>query len=370
MSKGGKSAGDSVVPPSAGSDIGAVLGQRYEVIRELGRGGMGVVYLCKDLVTGDRVALKRLRTPEEAKGQTRPEEGWWFHQEARAVASLEHPAIVRARDFGSLVDGTPYLVMDALPGRSVHEWMHTTKMSWHSIWSLVDQVLAGLAHAHARGVIHGDLKPSNVMVDMAAGGRGPRAYILDLGLAWLRQNRHDSRLDGLAAPQLATHAGAGTVGWVAPEQIRKAATLVGPPTDLYALGCILYRVLIGKEVFEGSAAEVLKAHKRTPVPPLTLPMDVPEAVGPYVQRLLAKRPWDRFEFASDARRDWAHFRPSIASTLEEIVAAAPRSSRPFQAFGHVNAQMVAQARSLAPGLMALKPAPFVARDEERRELLR
>jgi len=370
MSKGGGKSPTSDVPPApaAASDVGSVLGHRYEVIRELGRGGMGVVYLCKDLVTGDRVALKRLRTPEEAKGQTRPEESWWFHQEARAVAALDHPAIVRARDFGSLPDGTPFLVMDALPGRSVHEWMHTTKMSWSSVWALTDQVLAGLAHAHARGVIHGDLKPSNVMVDMAGSGRGPRAYILDLGLAWLRQNRHDSRLDGNAAPQLATHAGAGTVGWVAPEQIRKAATLVGPATDLYALGCILYRVLTGKEVFEGTAAEVLKAHKRAPVPPLNLPLEVPEGVSAYVQKLLAKRPWERYEMAADARRAWLEHRPPQAVPLEDLVAQGPRSSRPFQAFG--GARMVQSARSLAPGLLALRPAPLVAREEERRELMR
>src|SRR5579863_7063388 len=135
-------------PPS---EIGVMLAQRYEVVRELGRGGMGVVYLCRDSVTGERVALKRLRAPEDTKAPSRPEESWWFQQEARAVAALDHPAIVRARDFGSLADGSPYLVMDVLPGRSVHEWMHTTKMSFTLIWGLVDQVLAGLGHAHARG---------------------------------------------------------------------------------------------------------------------------------------------------------------------------------------------------------------------------
>jgi len=352
---------------SLANESGVLLAHRYEVLRELGRGGMGVVYLCKDLVSNERVALKRLRTPEETKGNPRPEETWWFHQEARAVASLEHPALVRARDFGTLADGSPYLVMDVLPGRSVHEWMHTTTIPWPVIWAMADQVIAGLAHAHARGVIHGDLKPSNVMLDLASSGRGPRAYILDLGLAWLRQSRHDPRLDGAPEPELATHAGAGTVGWVAPEQIRKAATHVGPATDLYALGCILYRVLVGREVFEGSAQEVLRAHKRTPVPPLLLPPGVPDGVSGYVQRLLAKRPWHRFEYAADARRAWARLRPSQAPTLEETVASAPAppvapSSTPSLG------RAVAAARSLAPGLLGLRPSPMVARDEERREL--
>ena len=237
---------------AASSEIGTVLAQRYEVVRELGRGGMGVVYLCRDMVTGDRVALKRLRSPES--GETKPEENWWFHQEARAVALLDHPAIVRARDFGQLADGSPFFVMDVLPGRSVHEWMHTTRMPWPVVWSMVDQVLAALAHAHARGVIHGDLKPSNVMLDLASPGRGPRAYVLDLGLAWLREYRHDSRLDGARAPEVAVHSGAGTVGWVAPEQIRRQSALVGPATDMYALGCVMYRVLSGNLVLFCAAA--------------------------------------------------------------------------------------------------------------------
>lgn len=354
------------------SEIGTILVSRYEVVRELGRGGMGVVYLCKDLVTLERVALKRLRSPDESKS-SRQEESWWFQQEARAVASLDHPAIVRARDFGTLNDGSPYLVMDALPGRSVHEWMHTTTMPWSVIWSLIDQTLAGLAHAHARGVIHGDLKPSNVMLDLASTGKGPRAYVLDLGLAWLRRSLHDPRLDGGPTPELAMHAGAGTVGWVAPEQIRKSATQVGPATDMYALGCILYRVLSGKEVFEGTAQEVLRAHKRTPVPPPQLPDGVPAGVASYVQRLLAKRPWHRFELAADARRVWAQFRPRHAISMEETLSAsspsipppAPSSASQSQEVG----RMVAAARSLAPGLLSLRPSPMVARDEERRELL-
>ena len=80
----------SAAAPSPGAEAGTILAHRYEVVRELGRGGMGVVYLCKDIVIGDRVALKRLRSPEE-KGEQRPEESWWFHQEARAVAAPRPP---------------------------------------------------------------------------------------------------------------------------------------------------------------------------------------------------------------------------------------------------------------------------------------
>src|SRR5258707_3696929 len=111
----------------ATSEVGTVLAHRYEVVRELGRGGMGVVYLCKDIVTGDRVALKRLRSPQ--KGETRAEESWRVHQEARAVALLSHPAIVRAPDFGQLAAGSPFFVLDVLPGRGVHERLNTMHLA-------------------------------------------------------------------------------------------------------------------------------------------------------------------------------------------------------------------------------------------------
>jgi hypothetical protein len=341
------------------SEVGTVLAQRYEVERELGRGGMGVVYLCRDVVTGDPVALKRLRSPP--KEGSRAEESWWFRQEARAVSLLDHPAIVRARDFGQLSDGSPFFVMDVLPGRSVHEWMHTTRLAWPVLWVMVDHVLAGLAHAHARGVIHGDLKPSNVMLDLASGGRGPRAFVLDLGLAWLREYRHDSRLDGASAPEVAVHSGAGTVGWVAPEQIRRQAPLVGPATDLYALGCVMYRVFSGREVFEGNAQDVLRAHKRTPPPTPSLPEEVPWQAGKFILRLLEKKPWNRYEFAADARRDWALIKPSEAVAFEEFVHGGGSPSR---------AAPPGYPRSLAPGILSLRAPMLVARFEEQGELWR
>lgn len=353
---------------NATAEVGELLADRYEVIRELGRGGMGVVYLCRDIVTTEKVALKRLRSPDESKSASREEESWWFQQEARAVASLDHPAIVHARDFGMLPDGSPYLVMDALPGRSVHEWMHTTTIPWAVIWATVDQVLAGLGHAHSRGIIHGDMKPSNVMIDLSA-PRGPRAYILDLGLAWLRETLMDPRLDGANHPDLAMHAGAGTVGWVAPEQIRRAATHVGPPTDLYALGCILYRILVGHEVFEGAAQEVLRAHKRTPVVPPPLPEGVPGGVAAFVVRLLEKKPWQRYELAADARAAWAEFRPKHVATMEETLAALPLPPAAPSSVMPEQGRAVAAARSLAPGLLSLRPSPMVARNAERERLL-
>ena len=153
------------------------------------------------------------------------------------------------------------------------------------------------------------------------------------------------------------HSGAGTVGWVAPEQIRRQVALVGPATDLYALGCVVFRLLTGREVFEGSTQDVLRAHKRTPVIVPRLPEGVPPAAGKFVLRLLKKKPWNRFEFAADARRSWNQIKPANASTLEDIVQGLP-SLR--------GRHLREVARS---GYLSLRSPGLVARQQERRELL-
>lgn len=346
---------------------GDLIAERYTVERELGRGGMAAVYLCRDDVSEERVAIKVLFF-ESAEQTARY--AIWFHQEARALAALDHPAIVRARDFGSTADGSPYLVMDALDGRSLHAWEQSLgSLPWPVIWSVVDQVLGGLAHAHARRIIHGDLKPSNIMLDPRDGVEPLRVYILDLGLAWLLTDHVDPRLVGSQIDAPAMPLGGGTPGWLAPEQIRHAIPHVGPPTDLYALGCILFEMLSGKEVFEGTVEQILRAHRDLPPPPPQLGSGVPEGVAPFTQRLLAKRPWHRFRLAADARAAWAIFRPTgqvhwAPSRSFERIHPAQRLS-----LGASPDSQAAPTRHLAPGILALRPCPMVGRDRERAVML-
>jgi serine/threonine protein kinase len=348
-----------------------ILAGRYQVRRELGSGGMGVVYLCRDLVNDERVAVKLLVRPGQ---KTRAEDAWWFQEEARALAGLSHPAIVRARDFGTLDDGTPFLVMDAVPGRSLHEWIYLAKtqglVPWPIVWTCIDQVLGALAHAHARGVIHGDLKPSNVLLDIPPDGEDPRVSVLDLGLAWLMQDRVDHRLDGSRSSEPTVRWGAGTPGWMAPEQIRFASPHIGPPTDLYALGCILFALLSNREPFEGDNEELLQAHRNTPVPKPDLPHGVPEDVAPFVMRMMAKRPWHRFDYAGDARRQWRKFRPMDDSTTTPIALPAAGRAPPSRDKSSREALFPqAEPQPTTTGLLNLRPSPFVARGSERSRLL-
>jgi len=350
-----------------------ILAGRYQIRRELGRGGMGLVFLCRDLVTDERVAIKLLIRPGT---KVRPEDAWWFQEEARALAGLSHPTIVRARDFGVLEDGTPYLAMDAVPGRSLHEWLYIAQtegpLPWPIVWQTIDEVLDALAHAHARGVIHGDLKPSNVLVDIPPDGIGElKVHVLDLGLAWLMQDRVDHRLDGTQVAEPTLRWGAGTPGWMAPEQIRFAAPHIGPPTDLYALGCILFAMLAGHEPFTGTNDELLQQHKSAPVPEPSLPDGVPAGVAAFVVKLLQKRPWHRYEFAADARRVWRSFAPSSESASVTPLPIGPMPSAPP---GREISSSSGVPSSVAPqisttGLLNLRPSPFVARSAERTRLL-
>ncbi len=353
---------------------GKVLAQRYQVRRELGRGGMGVVLLCRDLVSDERVALKLL----SHTGRVKPEDAWWFHEEARALASLSHAAIVRARDFGSLDDGTPFLVMDSASGRSLHEWIYLAQtdglLPWPIVWTTVDQVLAALAHAHARGVIHGDLKPSNVLVDIPADGGQATVSVLDLGLAWLMQDRVDHRLDGTIAAEPTVRWGAGTPGWMAPEQIRFATPHIGPGTDLYALGCILFALLSNREPYDGTNEELLEKHRSAPVPDCDIPPGVPREVRAFVTRLMAKRPWHRYDFAGDARRIWRAFEPKTDPMATPIPRGAlsvdiRKPTREDITLRDIIDAEVGEPRTVATGLLSLRPSPLVARQAERARLL-
>lgn len=362
--------------PSSGALDGqlpnsARLAGRYDITGELGRGGMGVVYACEDILTGEKVALKLLHT---ADGEPLPGTASWFWAEARALAGLDHPGIVRARDFGVLSNGAPFLVMEQAPGTSLADLLGYTELTWPSVWLLTDQVLAALGHAHARGVIHGDLKHSNIMVETLP--QSLRVRVLDFGLAWLLRDRFDHRIDGSesAGPTVRPHAG--TVGWMAPEQICGEIPYVGPPTDLYALGCVLYQLLTGREPYESEdLAQIQRMHRSDPVPKLPLPAGVPHGVAPFVQRLLAKRPWHRYDFAADARREFQAFRPSGPQSAWSMPAwsisthqAAPVA--PGFRDTELRPTFEIPLTDNAPvGLLGFGPGQFIGRAEQKEQLI-
>src|SRR5690606_21048050 len=224
---------------------GTLIGGKYRVVRLVGDGGMGSVYEARHEQLGIPVALKFLR-PDIAE---RPGLAARFLQEARVSATLQSPHVVRVSDVDTTADGSPYLVMELLAGESLQSLLdHRRKLSKDEAVDFALQILAGLEAAHARGVVHRDLKPDNVFVTPSPGG--PLIKIFDFGIAKVRESKEFSR--GL------THAGIlmGTPEYMAPEQLYSAAG-VDHRADLYSLGVMLFEMLSGRLPAEGESAAAI-----------------------------------------------------------------------------------------------------------------
>ncbi len=239
---------------------GAVVG-RFELVRELGRGGFGVVYEARDTLLGRSVAFKAVKAGRDpASSEER------LLREAEAAARLAHPNIVTLHDVGSTEYG-PYLVLELLRGRTLAQRLEQGPLTVREALRVAVEVAKGLAHAHGQGVIHRDLTPGNVF--LCDDGQ---VKVLDLGMAHAFRRR---KLDG------------GTPAYMAPEQWRGAPE--DERTDVFALGVVLYRMLSGQLPVEGEGDAWLDAKHALPTIEVA---DLP-ALGPLVARMLSRDPVDR-----------------------------------------------------------------------------
>jgi hypothetical protein len=298
-------------PPTLAQRVGAIRlepGQAfgpYRIERELGRGGMGVVYEATHQALGKRVALKVLPLLA-GEGPAQLER---FLREAQTAAGLHHTNIVPVFDIGQAA-GLPYYAMQLIPGRGLDQLLSERSGGVSAAWfrrvaELGVQAAEGLAYAHARGVIHRDIKPSNLLLDE----RGV-LWITDFGLA----RRADD-------PDL-THSGAlvGTPRYMSPEQAQAARQPVDHRTDVYSLGASLYELLTGRSAFGGQTPVdvLLQVIEREPVAPRRLDRGIPRDLETVVLKAMAKRPADRYptaaELADDLRR-WLHTEPVRARRI-------------------------------------------------------
>jgi len=277
---------------TAGTRAGA-----FALQSELGRGGMGAVWRAVHVRSGLPVAIKVV-TAERAR-----EPGFVaaFRAEARAVAGLDHPGIVRLLDYGELGDdvdgelvaGSPWMAMELGRGGTLQD---VGTLDWPRTRRVALGLLDALAHAHARGVIHRDLKPANVLLASRDAGE-PFAWdgslqLLDFGLAHLGVGPDDGRTEADLA---------GTPWFMAPEQFRGAWRDYGPWTDLYALGCLLHALAVGQPPYRGDSIYAL-AFAHTIGPPAQVPVldGFPAEFSDWLQRLIEREPADRFARAADA----------------------------------------------------------------------
>ncbi len=292
---------------------------RYEIREQLGRGGMATVYHAYDPHFGRDVAIKVL--PREFLHD--PTFRARFEREVKAIARLEHSAIVPVHDFGEH-EGQPYLVMRYMPGGSLAERIKAGPLSLDEAVTTLERVGAALDSAHRQGVVHRDVKPGNILFD-----RHGDAYLSDFGIVKLSE----------ATAQLTGSGIIGTPAYMAPEMADPGG--MSPLIDVYALGVTLYEMLAGKLPYRADTpVGVLMAHMSKPIPDVRLERpDLPESVQAVIEWAMAKDPSERYQSAGE-----------MVADLRAAAVTAPAAPATVTA-------PVAPAAPTAPGEFALETMP-------------
>ncbi len=253
---------------------------RYRIIKRLGQGGMGLVYLADDTPLKRRVALK----VSEFGPDGGPESRKRFLEEARTAATLDHPYLCPVFDVGE-IEGRFYLARAYIEGQSLAEWTRGKNLPPRQAAALLGKLALAMQEAHKKKVIHRDLKPANVMIKTTGERREP--VIVNFGQACL---------DSPEAVRFARIGQfMGTLGYMAPEQIRGDLNEIGPACDIYALGVILYELLTGRLPFNGSGLEVAsRILTATPLLPSTHRSDLDPALEAICLKAMAKQAEDRY----------------------------------------------------------------------------
>jgi hypothetical protein len=283
------------IPPS--SSLPVIPG--YEVLDELGRGGMGTVYRARQLSLNRLVALKLI----SAGGAADPGELARFRAEAEAVAQLQHPNIVQVHEVGE-ADGRPYLALELVAGGTLADALDRAPVSAGPAAELVETLSRAVQYAHTKGVIHRDLKPGNILLsqvtsqDSLASVLSPK--VADFGLA---------KRIGNDSSQTTTGVVVGTPSYMAPEQAAGLGKLIGPACDIYALGAILYETLTGRPPFHAaSPVETLQqVISSDPVPPGKLQPKLPRDLETICLKCLQKESRKRYASAGDLADDLRRF---------------------------------------------------------------
>jgi CheY-like chemotaxis protein/class 3 adenylate cyclase len=280
---------------SADPVVASIIG-KYHLERELGRGGMGVVWEARDPQLQRRVALKLMHALE-SESDTRLRQ---FEREARAVARLQTPYVVHVYDYGVTEDGRPYMVMELLEGESLHQRLQRSKlMTPAALLPMLTQLAKAMDCAHEAGIIHRDLKPGNIF--LAQHGAETTVKVLDFGIATMHGSLQ------LGRTEQGTFAG--TPPYMSPEQVRSDD--VDHRTDLWALGVVMYESLTGRLPFHGDnlAGLIMRICMESFTPPSALVPGLSPAIDAFFGRALAKKPEDRFPSARELAAAFARAAP-------------------------------------------------------------
>ncbi|WP_183093728.1 serine/threonine-protein kinase, partial [Nocardioides stalactiti] len=288
--------------PQPGERIGP-----YEVVRQLGLGGMGVVYEATDSVLKRRVALKVI-SPHLADD---PDFRVRFTHEAQAQASLDSPHVVQVFAHGE-ADGHLYIASQLIPGGDLGAMIRTSGAPPPRIaLDILAQISAGLADAHATGLVHRDIKPANVLLRIR--GEDVNAYLADFGIA-RRTGLHETvSLQGFAV---------GTPAYMAPE-LHTGTGAPGPATDIYSLGCLLWATVTGQAPYGGTTGlQLASAHVGAPVPQVVETGPLEHEINRVLRSAMAKHPGQRYPSAHALSED-------LRRVLRQQPAPAPATFAPY-----------------------------------------
>jgi serine/threonine protein kinase len=266
------------------------LSDRYELIRELGQGGMAIVYLARDLRHDRLVAIKVMRREVSAHSNSQR-----FLREIKVAARLQHPHILSVHDSGTAGDEL-YYVMPFVEGQSLRERLADGPLDLEPALQIAREVADALDHAHRQGIIHRDIKPENILLTASNTQTGGHAVVADFGIA-----RAIETVDA-GGSATATGTAVGSPAYMSPEQALAWRDIDGR-TDIYSLGCVLYEMLVGAPPFGvRSARAAIAGHVAgTPDPLKNHRADVPPGIIAAVERAMARQPDDRFATAGELR---------------------------------------------------------------------
>lgn len=296
------------MPASPATYLERVVAGKYVLDDELGAGGMGVVYRAQQLHPPRPVAIKFLHRVLARDPRTVAR----FRVEALAASQLDHPNSVAVLDHGEDADGTPYLVMEYVSGRTLRRIVADGALAMDRAIAITQQILGALACAHTHGIVHSDVKTENVLVQESEDDE--QVKLVDFGLARVILSfDEDDRDSSLIA---------GTPEYMAPEVIVGGAP--SPASDIYAAGVILHEMLTGATPFGGGKPmDIFARHVLDPVVPPSLrfpELDIPRPLEEVIERALAKEPENRFPSAA-----------VFAEALSHVEAPASRAHRPTSA---------------------------------------
>jgi predicted Ser/Thr protein kinase len=277
---------------------------RYRILRKLGQGGMGTVYLAHDSQLDRRLALKvpHLSAPDCPRALER------FYREARAAATLSHPNICQVYDVGTF-EGVHFVTMAFVDGKPLSELMMSkNQFPQKSVAAIIRKLARAMQEAHTRGIVHRDLKPSNIMINLRS-----EPVIMDFGLAYRAQEKVRLTMSGAIV---------GTPGYMSPEQVRADSKAIGPASDVYSLGVILYEMLTGHLPFDGPVSAVFaKILTLDPPRPLTFRPDVDPVLEAICMRAMARELPDRHGSMKDLAADLTRYLKGEGGSVPPLAEA-------------------------------------------------